>query len=356
MEALFVCDKRFATQARSLMEPAGVEVRIVFSGKLRRYHGVSWWKQLLDLPTVFSNVRDSVFVALGAIQSIWLLSRWRPDVVFAKGGFVSLPVGFAAHVLKIPLVIHDSDAHPGLTNRVLSKWAKVITTGAPLEYYDYPKDRSRYVGIPIDRSFTPFTAKQVKQARTELGFPDISRPLVVVTGGGLGARRINQAITRIAPELIDAGLAIFHISGEGEYKRTEKVAPHSVHYRLVPFVSEHMADILGAADVVVARAGATSLLELAALRQAVIIVPNAQLAGGHQTKNAAVYEDAGAAEVVDEMLFATHPEVLRDAIITIAKDEVKQQALGDALATFAKPDAALDVAHVIVTTAAEAKG
>lgn len=355
IETLFVCDKLFAARARSLMGPVGIEVRTVASGKLRRYHGVSWWKQLLDLPTVFKNIRDTFLVTFGALQSLWLLRSFRPDVVFAKGGFVSLPVGFAAHLLKIPLVIHDSDAHPGLTNRILSKWASSIATGAPLENYDYPVERTKYVGIPIDRSFKPFSAAEVKKARTELGFPDIDRPLVVVTGGGLGARRINEAIVRIAPTLIDAGLSIFHVSGEGEYKRTEKIAPSSVHYQLVPFVSERMAQILGAADVVVTRAGATFLLELAALRQAVIIVPNAQLTGGHQLKNASVYADAGAAEVVDEMKFAKKPEELRDLIIAIATDKQRQEKLGEALATFARPDAALDVAHMIVTAAPEAK-
>jgi len=355
-EALFVCDKKFARQARSLMEPAGIDVRTVSSGKLRRYHGVAWWKQLLDLPTTLKNLRDGVLVAVGAIQSVWLLRKWKPDVVFAKGGFVSLPVGFAAHLLKIPLVIHDSDAHPGLTNRVLSRWAAQIATGAPLENYTYPKDRTHYVGIPIDRDFRPFTVAEVKKARTSLGFPDIARPLLVVTGGGLGARRINEAIVRVAPSLIDAGLAIFHVSGEGEFKRTAKIAPQSVHYQLVPFVSKGMAEVLGAADVVVTRAGATFLLELAALHQAVIIVPNAQLTGGHQLKNAAVYGGAGAAEVIDEMRFPEHPTELRDLIVAIATDKKRQEQLGTALATFAKPEAALDVAQLVVTAATEPKG
>lgn len=352
-EALFVCDKKFVRQARLLMEPAGIDVRTVASGKLRRYHGVAWWKQLLDLPTTLQNLRDSVLVAIGAIQSVWLLRSWKPDVVFAKGGFVSLPVGFAAHMLKIPLVIHDSDAHPGLTNRVLSRWASQIATGAPLENYTYPKDRTHYVGIPIDRDFRPFTKDERKKARTALGFPDIARPLVVVTGGGLGARCINEAIVRIAPGLIEAGMSILHISGAGEFKRIERVAPESVHYHLVPFVSEGMSQALGAADVVVTRAGATTLLELAALHQAVIIVPNAQLTGGHQVKNAAVYANVGAAEVVDEMRFVANPDELKELILAIATDEQRQKKLGDALAAFAKPDAALDTAQLVVTAAME---
>ena len=331
--------------------PAGVEVRTIMSGKLRRFHGIAWWKQLLDIPTTLLNIRDSFFVGVGTIQSLVLLKRWRPDVVFAKGGFVSLPVGYAAHILKIPLVIHDSDAHPGLTNRILSKWATAIATGAPLENYTYPKDRTKYVGIPIDRSFKPLTSAEVKEARTMLGFPDIARPLVVVTGGGLGARRINDAVVRIAPMLDKAGLSVLHISGEGEYQRVLEQAPSSVHYRLIPFVSENMAAILGAANVVVTRAGATTLLELAALHQAVIVVPNGQLTGGHQLKNAKVYVDAGAAEILDETQFLEHPSELSDMIIAIADDATKQKRLGAALANFARPQAAANVAAMIVAAA-----
>jgi UDP-N-acetylglucosamine--N-acetylmuramyl-(pentapeptide) pyrophosphoryl-undecaprenol N-acetylglucosamine transferase len=354
LEVQFVCDKRFAAQAREIMRGAAfdVPVHIITAGKLRRYHGVSVWKQLLDLPTTFRNIRDMVLVGVGTLQSVWLLWRWRPDVVFTKGGFVCLPVGVAARMFKIPLVIHDSDAHPGLTNRILARWARFIATGAPLEHYSYPESKARYTGIPIDASFKPMGKEQIKSARGDLGLPDARRPLVVVTGGGLGARRINQAMIRIAPKLIEDGLSVVHITGKSEFASAEKYAPESVHYKLVPFISTGMAPVLGAADVVVTRAGATTMLELASLAASVIVIPNAILTGGHQLKNAAVYEEADAAVVLDETKLTKDPAQLYGAITELVNNETERERLGKNLYQFARPDAALDVARLVVEAAA----
>lgn len=331
--------------------PFDVPVSVISAGKLRRYHGVSLWKQLLDIPTTLQNIRDILLVAIGAVQSLWLLSRWRPDVVFSKGGFVCLPMGYAAHLLKIPLVIHDSDVHPGLTNRILSRWATFIATGAPLEYYSYPLERARYTGIPIDVSFKPLTAEEVQDARGDLGLPDAARPLVVVTGGGLGAGRINQAMLSIATRLVDDGISVVHITGKNGFAACEKQAPESVHYKLLPFVSRDMARVLGAADVVVTRAGATTMMELAALKSAVIIIPNPILTGGHQLKNAAVFEEADAALLVDETRLSEKPMELYKVISELIADKAERERLGRNLYEFARPDAALDVARLVVEAA-----
>lgn len=328
-----------------------VAVYVIAAGKLRRYHGVSWWKQLLDIPTTLANLRDLFFITAGFFQSLWLLIAWRPDVVFTKGGFVCLPVGVAAHVLRIPLVIHDSDAHPGLTNRVLARWATFIATGAPLDNYNYPAVRSRYVGIPVDTAFKPYTTDQQKEAKAGLGLVDIARPLVVVTGGGLGAQRINDATTRIGQQLADAGVSVYHVTGQGQFANVSLHAPHSVHYQAVPFVAKRMYDVLGAADVVVTRAGATTLLELAALAKPVIIIPNPLLTGGHQLKNAAVYAEADAAVVLDEAALVDDPQPLYAAITELVNAPERAAQMGARLQAFAKPDAAGDVARLITKAA-----
>ncbi|HZJ34543.1 MAG TPA: glycosyltransferase, partial [Candidatus Angelobacter sp.] len=120
-EIQFWCDNKFAVQAREIMSnfDAKIPVYTIIAGKLRRYHHLSAMRQLLWPSLVLSNIRDSFLVVVGFLQSVVKLITWRPDVVFTKGGYVCLPVGIAARILRIPLVIHDSDAHPGLTNRIL---------------------------------------------------------------------------------------------------------------------------------------------------------------------------------------------------------------------------------------------
>jgi UDP-N-acetylglucosamine--N-acetylmuramyl-(pentapeptide) pyrophosphoryl-undecaprenol N-acetylglucosamine transferase len=324
-----------------------VTVETIISGKLRRYHNLSVWRQLLrPFTIVLPNLRDMFLVVCGTVQSIIKLAFWRPDVVFTKGGFVCLPVGFAARLLKIPLVIHDSDAHPGLTNRILARWATSIGTGAPLKYYTYPQRIARYIGIPIAEEFVPFTLENRKKAKTELGVnPDY--PLIVVTGGGLGARRINDAVVLTLPYLLDITTVIL-ISGTGQYDELRGLTPRDdPRFQLHAFVSQGMATMLGAADIVVARAGATTILELAALAKPTILIPNGYLTGGHQLKNAAAYAENGAVIVIDEHELDKRPKVLGDSIDSLLSDTKKMSLMSKEFHMFARPNAAADMADMI---------
>jgi UDP-N-acetylglucosamine--N-acetylmuramyl-(pentapeptide) pyrophosphoryl-undecaprenol N-acetylglucosamine transferase len=327
-----------------------LRVDTIYSGKLRRYHSLTLWQQLTNFRAiVLPNLRDLFFVGIGLIQSLVKLVVWRPDVVFTKGGFVCLPIGLAARMLHIPLVIHDSDAHPGLTNRMLAKWATVIGTGAPLKFYPYPISRSHYVGVPVGVDFQePFGDERRAQVKEDLGF-DAHRPLVVVTGGGLGARRINDAVALVLPRLLEHTNVIL-VSGEGQYDELRAITPQNdPHYQLHAFVSNGMAMMLGAADVVVARAGATTLLELAALAKPTILIPNGFLTGGHQLKNAAVYAEKGAVSIVDEVALEKNPDLLLDDILNILSDASRRQAMAHAFHSFAKPHAARDMANLVLS-------
>jgi len=284
------------------------------------------------------------------VQSVAKLTAWRPDVVFTKGGFVCLPVGLAARLLKIPLVIHDSDAHPGLTNRILAKWATSIATGAPLKHYPYPKERSKYVGIPIAPDFTPRTQQERKEIKSKLGF-DPTTPLVVITGGGLGARRLNDAIAAELDVLLPV-TSVLLISGVDQFDELKAVTPQAdQRFQLHEFISSGMADLLGAADIVVARAGATTILELAALGKPTILVPNGYLTGGHQLKNAAAYEEVGAVVVVDEHELDNHPDVITKEINGLLDHPTKRKQLSENILACAKPNAASDMADMIVSAA-----
>ncbi|MFI5212640.1 MAG: UDP-N-acetylglucosamine--N-acetylmuramyl-(pentapeptide) pyrophosphoryl-undecaprenol N-acetylglucosamine transferase [Candidatus Saccharimonadales bacterium] len=356
IELHFWCDYKFAPQARSIMHhfDPSIEVQTIISGKLRRYHNLPVWRQLLrPVSIVFPNLRDMLLVGCGFVQSVGKLLAWRPDVVFTKGGFVCLPVGIAARLLGIPLVIHDSDAHPGLTNRILARIASAIATGAPLKHYPYPLAISRYVGIPIAAEFHPYTIKEQSQAKNELGV-DPTRPLIVVTGGGLGARRINDAVALILPKLIKLGTVIL-VSGATQYDELRALTPETgIDFQLHAFISSGMAAMLGAADVVVTRAGATTIVELAALAKPTILIPNGYLTGGHQLKNAAAYAENGAVVVIDEHVLDANPEVLVTTLDGVLADAEVMRQMGKKFHAFAKPHAAADMAGMIIGAAKKA--
>lgn len=325
-----------------------VDVHVIAAGKLRRYHGIPLWKQLLDIPTVAKNIRDTALILTGFVQSWLLLRHFRPDVVFAKGGYVCLPLGYAARALRIPLVIHDSDTRPGITNTLLGRFAEKIATGSPLENYNYPASRTTYTGVPIDGKFHPFSPSEQVRAKHDIGIVDLQKPLVVVTGGGLGAQSINSGIVAAAPRLLADGFSIYHVTGKRHYRAVVNSAPEHADYHVVEFVYKDMASVLGAADVVVSRGSATFLQELAALGKPTIIVPAAHL--GDQMKNAEVYKQAEAAYVVDDKQVASGNS-LYEAIKNCLENREETSEMVDRFHAFAKTDAARDVARLIADTA-----
>lgn len=346
----FWTDKKFVSKARSILVGANIEnvkISTLVSGKMRRYHHLSVLQHLLWPKLIMLNTRDSFLVLVGFVQSFVKLVLWRPDVIFAKGGYVCLPVGIAAKLLGVPIVLHDSDAHPGLTNQMLSKWAKKIATGAPLEYYDYPVDRAAYIGIPISPEFHKFNTQEKTDARREWGI-ELSQPLLVITGGGLGATRINEAVVE-ALDSLNKVVSVVLISGNDQYDELRSLVPaNNDRFQLHAFVSSGMAKLLGAADVVLARAGATTILELAALEMPTILVPNPKLTGGHQLKNAAVYKDAEAAIILDEDEMVGNPNAIVDTVKLILDNLVATNEMSSSFAKFSRPDAARQMAEMIV--------
>ncbi|MFI5212770.1 MAG: UDP-N-acetylglucosamine--N-acetylmuramyl-(pentapeptide) pyrophosphoryl-undecaprenol N-acetylglucosamine transferase, partial [Candidatus Saccharimonadales bacterium] len=240
--------------------------------------------------------------------------------------------------------------HPGLTNRILACWATAIATGAPLKHYPYPATISRYVGIPIATEFVPFDSAARRAAKTALGFDD-QRPLVVITGGGLGARRINDAVAFTLPDLLDL-TSVSLVSGTLQYDELRALTSQTDdRFQLHAFISHDMARMLGAADIVVARAGATTLLELAALAKPTILIPNGYLTGGHQLKNAAAYAENGAVVVIDEHELDANPQVLVETVRGLLAHPAALQQMSQTFHDFARPHAAADVANMILTAA-----
>ncbi len=344
----FWCDRRFISEARSIIAQydRSVQTQTIVAGKFRRYHHLSKLQHLTTPSIIFPNILDAFMVAFGIGQSFVRMILWRPDVVFAKGGYVCLPVGIAAWLLRIPVVVHDSDAHPGLTNRLLAPFANRIATGMPLDYYDYPAEKTEYVGTPIDSAYEVLSDKRRTQVKAELGF-DSKRSLVVITGGGQGARPINNAVALHLDELLKH-TNVMLLSGSAQYDELRSITPQDdTRFVLTDFVYNGLPDILGAADVVVSRAGATSLLELAAVARPTIVVPNKRLVW--QVKHVQPYIDSHAVLSLDEDKFTEQDDTsLVDAVVKVLKDGPLRKTLGQNLHKHAKPNAARDMASIIL--------
>lgn len=348
------CDKAFEAQAREIITAIDPDVRvdIILAGKFRRYYGIPLFRQLLRFSDiVLPNIIDAFKILAGFVQSFVKMIAWRPDVVFCKGGFVCLPAGIAAFLLRIPVVLHDSDAHPGLTNRVLSRVASYIATGASLDNYQYPVEKASYVGIPISSDFRMFSKPEADDFKKKLGF-DTRAPLVVVTGGGLGAKPINDTVVDVAGKLTK-DINMILITGTNQYAEIkEKLATiPAKKVKIFDFVSKGMVEMLGAADVVVARAGATTLLELAALGKPTVLIPNPNLTGGHQLKNAEYYEKNDACVMVSEEAMLASSTVFFDAVRSLAMDAKHQERLSLNIHRLAMPHAADDVARLLYKAA-----
>ena len=343
--AHFVCDKAFESQSRGIMKNADIPVQVttIAAGKFRRYAHLSRMQHLTSFHIFGRNVIDVFKIALGFMQSIVLLLRFRPDVVFAKGGYVCLPLGLAARLLGYPLVIHDSDTRPGLTNRVLARFATSIATGSPLENYTYDPAKSHYIGVPIAREFTPVSMDQQRRYKQKLGI-DPKAMTIVATGGGLGAQSINLALAKAAHALTKRGIAVYHVTGKRHYEQIFHLVKDVPGYQAVPFVYENMHEVLGAADIVVSRASATFLQELAGLKKAVIAVPAKQL--GDQLKNAEVFKAAGAVVVMSDDEIGTGT-TLEKTIAALMDNTALREKMSTKLHTFARPDAARDLAKLV---------
>jgi UDP-N-acetylglucosamine--N-acetylmuramyl-(pentapeptide) pyrophosphoryl-undecaprenol N-acetylglucosamine transferase len=325
------------------------------AGKFRRYHGQSFWTQLTDLRTMMLNIRDFFRLFTSTAASYRLLARMRPDVVFSKGGFVAVPVGVAAKIRGIPIVTHDSDAQPGLANRIIGRWAKIHATAMEPKFYDYPKATVRWVGIPIDERTKRVDAKTQASYKEQIGLPPTA-VVLLISGGGLGSKSINDKMLAIAPKLLDnKKLNIIHITGEksaGEVRQGYLQVlddPLAKRVKVLGFTGEFYRYV-GAADLIIGRAGATSLAEFAAAGKPCIIIPSPYLSGGHQLKNAYQLEAQKAIDVVDNDV---SPEVLLKKVSELLEDEGKRRRLAERLAATAKSDAANELAAILLDVVAK---
>jgi UDP-N-acetylglucosamine--N-acetylmuramyl-(pentapeptide) pyrophosphoryl-undecaprenol N-acetylglucosamine transferase len=324
------------------------------AGKFRRYHSGNRLAQLLDLKTWMLNIRDFFRLPGSIASSVRVMHRFKPDVVFSKGGFVAVPVGIAAKLGRIPIVTHDSDTVPGLANRIVGRWAAVHATGMPAKYYRYRRQSIEYVGIPIDQRIKKVTPKIQAQCKQKLKLP-LDSTVLLLSGGGNGSKRLNELMVSIARPLLEANLSLYivHITG-----RAHEAAVKTAYRQTLPKTEQDRVVTIGftqdfyaysaAADLVITRSGATTLAELGTAGRACIIIPSPYLTGGHQLKNAAELQAQDAAVVADEQI---EPDELLVMVSELLGNDHRRFELARNLYGTIRPNAAAALAAIIIKTA-----
>ena len=345
-EIVFWTDKK---QYKNVCESGlGKKIRVkkIIGGKLRRFTNWDFWEYVKHFHVVLQNIWDFIKFGIGFCQSYIGLKKEKPDVVFLKGGYVCLPVGLAAGRLKIPYVIHESDVVPGLTNRLLMRKAAKIATGMPTEYYGEYQDKMLWTGIPIDERFRRYNQEEKEKIKEKFGFRP-ERPLIVVTGGSQGAKNLNAVVEEILPSMMEVG-AVLLVAGEKNMNEMKDLGRYiGESFNMIGY-SDTLWDLFGAATVVVTRTGASTLMNLAAAKKAAVLVPNQKLPGGHQVKNAEMFEKAGAGKMLIDKDMMEKPERLLEAVKELIENEELRREMEAAAGKFAKHNATKELAEIIL--------
>lgn len=259
-----------------------IDYHPIACGKLRRYW--SW-----------RNFIDPFKVIYGIMQSWYLCKKLKPDVIFSKGGFVSLPVVIAAKLCGIPTILHESDLSPGLANRLCNRFVKqILLTFEDSKRYFACHDKLTVTGLPIRPSLLQGQAQQGLKRLNE----SADKPILLILGGSLGARTINQTIEQALPQLLEIARVV-HVCGSNQVKTD--LAEQYEHYHPFEYLADELPDILAASDFVISRAGANTLYELLSLHKPHLLIPlSARASRGDQIENACHFEKLGYSYVLQQ--------------------------------------------------------
>lgn len=334
LELFYMSDTPFD---RDMLTKTDMKFVEVMAGKQRTYFSP---KNILD---VFKTI-------FGCTVAVFKIFAIYPDVVFGKGGYASFPAMFAARLLRIPVVIHESDIVPGKVNRWVGDYATKVAISYPeASKYFAHKDRIAYTGQPIRKSVLhvppedPFEVLQLE--------PNV--PVLLVMGGSQGAERINEVIIDILPRLVEK-CQIVHQTGEKNYdwmkKRAAGMLPNNAHaHRYRPFAfleSSQLRLAAKASTLVISRAG-SSIFEIAIWDKPSILIPLPIARDDHQRENAYSYARTGACTVIEEANLK--PELLFSVIESIMSDVPTQMKMIEGAKQFTKPDASEKIAQVLLS-------
>ena len=312
------------------------------AGKMRRYAS-------------FKNVLDMFITLAGTLYAIIVLFRLYPDVVVSKGGYGSIPTVLAARLLRIPVVIHESDAKPGRANLFAAKFAKKIAISFESAASYFPKSVKNNIartGIPIRKALMRIE-KEGAQQYLKL---EKNIPTVLILGGSQGSVRINDSILSSLPNLISFANVI-HQTGQANFKNVEAVArvtlakdPHADRYHPINYLSEiSLQRAAGIADIIVSRAGANSIAEIGLWKKPAILIPIPESVSHDQRSNAYAYARTGAAIVIEEENLTPH--LLASEIRRIIDNPELGKRMGAAAEGFTDPDAARILANEVLAIA-----
>jgi UDP-N-acetylglucosamine--N-acetylmuramyl-(pentapeptide) pyrophosphoryl-undecaprenol N-acetylglucosamine transferase len=286
------------------------------------------------------RVPDRLRRAVGAALEV--LDRLRPDVVVGFGGYVCVPAYLAARRRRLPLVVHEGNAMPGLANRLGARFTTHVATSFPAT----PLRHASYLGLPIRRMISTLDRAALRaEGRAAFGL-DPQRPTVLVTGGSQGARRLNQSVSAAAGAFAEAGVQVLHVvgpNGEATPERRDGAAP----YVVLPYV-DRMDLAYAAADLTVCRAGANSVTEVAAVGLPAVFVP-LPIGNGEQALNARPVVEAGGALLVEDA--ALTPEWVRATVPGLAADPERLAVMSRAAADLIPRDADEKLARMVLAAA-----
>ena len=284
---------------KKLIEELGIPYYGISSGKLRRYFDVK-------------NFTDPFRVMKGFMEAKKLMKELKPDVVFSKGGFVTVPVVIAASRKKIPTFIHESDMTPGLANKICIPFATKVCCNFPETVSQLPADKAVLTGTPIRQEL--LTGSREKGLEFT-GFSS-DKPVILIIGGSLGATAVNQAVRAILPQLLQ-DFQVVHLCGKGKLDESLKDTKGYVQYE---YIKKELADLFAMADIVISRAGANAICELSALNKPNLLIPlSARASRGDQILNARSFEHLGYSKVLEEEEITN--ESLLDAVYDLYENK-----------------------------------
>ena len=308
---------------KGLIEAEGIPYYGIQSGKLRRY---------FDL----KNFSDPFRVIKGFGQAVNLMKKIKPDIVFSKGGFVSVPVVLAAKLCNVPAIIHESDITPGLANKIAIKGAKKVCCNFPETLKYLPAEKAVLTGSPIRKELL---SGNKDAAYTLCNFPEEKKPVLLIIGGSTGSKAINEAVRNILPQLL-ADFYVIHLCGKGN---VDANLEGQSGYAQFEYVSKELTDMFALADLAISRAGANAICELVALRKPNILIPlSAAASRGDQILNARSFEKQGFSYVIQE-------EDVTDTLLLEAVQKVykNKQTYVDAMANSGQMDSIATIVELI---------